>query len=578
MPSRVLKNVLRKLIYGTWGSAPSDRFQKVRYQRIWVSAVFITASVSILPLLVLTGFNFSQYQRALKEESTHPIHLLVSTSKRSLEYSIEERRNALLYIAKTNPIDELRDKKRLKIIKTNLDETFAHFVDIGLIDSNANLISYVGPPELEKKLSGVNYSREEWFSEVLSGGIYVSGVFKGHRGKPHFVIAVRTSDDLGDIYILRATLDMQLLTSQVPAFGHDEVSDVFIIDRDGILQTRSRSGASELEKSPVGAPPYSDSAEVSEIMGKSGVRFIMGYAYIANTPFIFVMTRPMPDLMKNWLILRRNLLAFLFTSILVIIVLTMTVSSVLVSRIREADLKHEAALHHVEYAAKMASIGRLAAGVAHEINNPLAIINEKAGLLHDMISMNEDFPSREKSIKIIESILNSVERGSTITHRLLGFARHLDIQITTIDLAALINEVLGFLEKEATFRNIEVQTFFQEDLPTVKSDKGQLQQVFLNIINNAFEAVKKDGRVGILVERKDHDVISIQITDTGPGIAEEDMDRIFEPFFTTKSEGTGLGLSITYGIIRKLKGDIKVESKLGQGTSFVITIPVEKKL
>lgn len=595
MAERFLNNILRKLIYGARGAEPHDRFGKARYKRIWISSVLVTATVSIVPLIVMMSFNYFQYRKALKEESIQPIRNLVSTSRRSLEYSLEERKNALVYITKANPVEELADRDKLKIIKKNLDESFAHFVDLGLVDSSGNLVSYVANSELETKLRGVNYSKELWFNEVLEKGVFISDVFMGYRGKPHFVIAVRTGDSRSNIFILRSAIDMQLLTDQIPVFGRDESSDAFIVNREGKVQTRSQSEArascdgsfgchistarrareKAIEIPASRASNYPEDIKVIEVDEKTGAHYAIGYANINNTPFIYGMSHRMPDLMRTWLSLRKSLVGFLIGSILVILALTMTVSSVLVSRIRDADVKHDQAIHQSEYSAKMASIGRLASGVAHEINNPLAIINEKAGLLHDLVSASEEFPNREKSLKIAESIIASVERGSVITHRLLGFARHFEVKNETIVLAALVNEVLGFLEKEAAYRNIEVIQRVRENMPVIQSDRGQLQQVFLNIINNAFAAVGNKGKVEIDIERKEAEKVSVTISDDGDGIDEKDLDRIFEPFFSTKEHGTGLGLSITYGIVKKLKGEIAVESKKGRGSIFTVTLPLK---
>jgi two-component system NtrC family sensor kinase len=250
----------------------------------------------------------------------------------------------------------------------------------------------------------------------------------------------------------------------------------------------------------------------------------------------------------------------------------------MVNRVREADLKRDALLHNVEYTNKMASIGRLATGVAHEINNPLAIINEKAGLVKDLALRMEDFPQKEKIIKHVDSLLANVERCSTITHRLLGFAKRMDVSLETINLELLIREVLGFLDKEASYRNISVHFHIPEGFPSIQSDRGQLQQVFLNIINNAFAAMKEGGRIDISMrEERDEDAVAVIIKDNGHGISREDLPRIFEPFFTTKKEGgVGLGLSITYGIVEKLGGRIGVESAVGQGTEFTVVLPAKK--
>jgi two-component system NtrC family sensor kinase len=167
-----------------------------------------------------------------------------------------------------------------------------------------------------------------------------------------------------------------------------------------------------------------------------------------------------------------------------------------------------------------------------------------------------------------------VERCSGITHRLLGFARRMDVQIESIDLNKLVTEVYSFLEKEAFHRNIEVRMELADELPTILSDRGQLQQVFLNILNNAFEAVTDRGLVVIQSREQDGDTVAVSIRDNGIGMSEATKKRLFEPFFTTgKARGTGLGLSITYGIVKRLGGNILVESAEGQGAEFTVLLP-----
>jgi signal transduction histidine kinase len=247
----------------------------------------------------------------------------------------------------------------------------------------------------------------------------------------------------------------------------------------------------------------------------------------------------------------------------------------MVKRIYEADKKQAKVLHSIEYTNKMASIGRLAAGVAHEINNPLAIINEKAGLLKDLATFKPNFDYKEKILSTVSSILKSVERCSTITHRLLSFAKRMDVNAEVIDVELLLKEVSGFLEKEASLRNISIKFDIDKDLPSIESDRGQLQQVFLNILTNAFYAVKDNGHIDISAKQTEDSQVRVTVKDDGVGISKENLHHIFEPFFTTKGKyGTGLGLSITYGIVQKLGGDIKVKSKLGEGTSFMIFLPV----
>lgn len=475
------------------------------------------------------------------------------------------------YLIHDKSFDELSSQDKLGLVSKNLKNSFGGFVDLGLIDSTGKQRTYVGP----YKLFGKNYKDQDWFHEVMLRGIYVSEVFLGYRNFPHFVIAIKKELDDGDCYILRATIDTEILSRNIPSHGLGPSSDAFMINREGVLQTSSHFYGDVMGKVPIPIPVYSDNSEVVEIDDLAGKSYIMGYAYIEDSPLICVIMRESEALMGNWFTLRASRLGFLAVSVSAILMLIMGTSSYFVSRIRESDRRQARALHSIEYTNKMASIGRLAAGVAHEVNNPLAIIAEKAGLAKDLLSLSENFPQKEKFLKLIESIPRSVERCSSITHRLLGFAKHMDTRIEKIDLEILITEVLSFLEKESAYRNILIETHFAEDLPTIESDRGQLQQVFLNILNNAIEELENGGKINISINETEEGMMALTIMDNGRGIAKEDLKSIFEPFFTANKEyGTGLGLSITYGIVQKLGGSIKVNSTEGQGTSFTVILPV----
>jgi PAS domain S-box-containing protein len=227
---------------------------------------------------------------------------------------------------------------------------------------------------------------------------------------------------------------------------------------------------------------------------------------------------------------------------------------------------------------KLASLGLLVSGVAHEINNPLAIINEKAGLMKDILGFaGEGFEHRDKFLSLLDSIFTSVDRSRVITRRLLGFAKAVDVKIETIDMNHLLEEVLGFLEKEAFHRKLNINLDFSEDMGSLESDRGQLQQVFLNIIKNAFEVMDDGGHLSIKTRLNDGGMVEITITDDGRGMSPEQVENIFEPFYTRgKASGTGLGLFITHGIVTKnLGGKIAVESEEGKGTTFTIELPLE---
>jgi len=256
--------------------------------------------------------------------------------------------------------------------------------------------------------------------------------------------------------------------------------------------------------------------------------------------------------------------------------LTLWLTSVVRRRLAAIERKRKIAMEEMEHVQKLSSIGRLAAGVAHEINNPLAIISEKAGLMKDLANAAaKDFPKAQRFMQLSDSVLSAVDRCRAVTHRLLGFARRMEVRTMELNLNEVLREVLGFLEREALFRNITLQQDFADNLPSVESDRGQLQQVFLNLLNNAMAAVKDEvGRIRIATRLNTNGVV-VEIEDNGIGMSREVMAHLFEPFFSTKGEkGTGLGLSITYGIVNRLGGRIEVASEQGKGTTFTVRLPL----
>ncbi len=546
-----------------------------RYRRLWWYSVLLTALVSLLPLFVMTAVNYRLSSGALKAEVTHRISRLTATTRRSIEDFIEAHLAAVTVIIRNQPHEDLCSQEKLALVLDNLKNAFGGFVDLGLLDANGLQTCYSGPYDLK----GKSYRDQDWFREVGVKGVYVSDVFLGYRNFPHFVIAVKNDRrGQGDFSILRATVNTDALDQYLSALNRGPAGDAFLINRERIIQTRGRHFGGLLERCPFPLPAASFDTQVVESRDDSGRVFILGYAYLRRSPFILMVLERPEDPAGGWLTLRNDILWLFLCAVILLLVVITGGCTYYVRRIRDADLRWAEAFNHVQYTNKLASIGRLAAGVAHEINNPMAIINENAGLLKDLVSARPGTPEGARFLRIAETILSSVGRCSAITHRLLGFAKQMTPQTAPIDLEALIREVLGFLGKEAEHRNLAIRVEVAEGLPRIESDRGQLQQVFLNILTNAFAAVPDGGRIGISLLEGGGETVVATISDNGCGIPEEDLDRIFEPFFTTKKEyGTGLGLSITYGIVQKLGGQIGVKSKAGEGTSFSVTLPVRPR-
>jgi signal transduction histidine kinase len=567
------RKYLRPVFYDS-KAKPGSPFENLAdFRKIWTSTVFVTAIIAIVPLLALALVDFQVTRKAIYSESLLRTERLVSNTKRSVSFFLSERKAALDFVVSSTPFEELLDHGRLTGMLRNLRKSFGGFADLGIVDTTGKQLAYVGPYELE----GKDYSGQQWFHKLIEEGSSISEVFLGYRESPHLVISVKHQKQDGTSFVLRATLDTERfydLLSEIEVSGE---GDAFIINHKGQLQTPSRYHGHVFDVIDLPVPAYDIHTRTLLTAGKSNVSLVMGYAYVPDSPFIMMIVKQTQVLMKPWLDTRIKLIGFLLISITGIVLVTLGVTTYLVNKIYEADQRLVKALHEAEYTNKMASIGRLAAGVAHEINNPLAIINEKVGLIKDMLTIKKELAASDKVLKLIDSTLSSVERCGTITRRMLSFARHTQVEIRPINLTEVIHDVLGFLGKEADYRSVKVLVAIDETFPVFPCDRSKLQQIFLNLFNNALAAMPDGGQLEIAAHNSNNHTAVITVADTGEGIPQENLRKIFEPFFSTKTNkgGTGLGLSITYGLIRELGGDIKVQSQVDKGTIFTLTLPLQ---
>ena len=236
----------------------------------------------------------------------------------------------------------------------------------------------------------------------------------------------------------------------------------------------------------------------------------------------------------------------------------------------DAILKNEQTKNQLIQVERMAAVGQLAAGAAHEINNPLAIISARTQLLQNR-------ESDQAKCKDFQQIIDQIDRISSLLLNLMGFARPMPPTVESVALNGLLDRVITLVKNSFEKKRIRIERKFDMNLPPVHADKKQLEQVFLNVLINAYHAMEKSGGVMTIATRIEEDKkhIQVEFRDTGIGISPENLKRIFEPFFTTKEDGkgTGLGLSTSLGLIKSHRGDIRIESVEGEGTSVVVILP-----
>ena len=255
------------------------------------------------------------------------------------------------------------------------------------------------------------------------------------------------------------------------------------------------------------------------------------------------------------------------------------ISRKLAQRLAQAHHDRAVMTHQVIETGRLASIGELAAGIAHEINNPVAIMVQEAGWIDDLLGEGDPCSGENLAeiARAVGQIRTQGDRCKEITYKLLSFARKTDPTVKEVRLNEVVDEVIGLTSQKTRYANVHIETELSPELPVIKASASEIQQVLLNLVNNAIDAIERPGGTVTVSTRTLGEEVLLEVRDTGKGIPEANLERIFDPFFTTKpvGQGTGLGLSICYGIIEKMGGRITVESEIDKGTTFSVFFPKE---
>ncbi len=546
------------------------------HERLKVKIVVMTLCFSLLPLFTLGATIYYQFRAAYTNKTMERLRTLAQNRRGAIEMFLEERTAQLVAVAHAHTLEQLRDEAYLDRVLNALQLRAKSFIDIGLIDHQGNHVAYVGP--YYEQLKSVNYAQEEWFRAVTSSGIYVSDVFMGFRKIPHFVIVV-TARSGNSTWILRATINSDIIDNIIRQGQIGYKGDAFVIDRKNLLQTSTRFSG-ELFKHPI-TPDLSLSVGTNvEEIDFSGERVLFATSRMTAPNWIVVIRQDFQEEMAPLFTAGYTGGLVLVVGILLIVTGTILTSRSITNELIRIEQEKAKSDDLLVQSNKMAALGKMAAGIAHEINNPLAIIGEKAGWVKDLLgeadlANSRNFPEIEDCIKKIE---RQVERCKSITHRMLRFGRQMEPSQEMVDVNLTLAEAISFFENEAQFREIAIETDYNDSLPRATTDTMQLQQVFFNILNNAIDAVGRAGSIHVKTSyNADSKELEIEIADNGPGIPKEVLGKIFDPFFTTKTAhgATGLGLSISHSIIEKLGGRISVASEEGKGTTFKICLPIK---
>lgn len=523
----------------------------------------------LAPFILLTIYFHIQSSGLLNESRRIHLKSIAVQQSNTLDLFLRERVVNLTNLIDSPKLEVPPSAESMQKYLGDLKKNSDTFVDIGFFDSYGLQVGYAGPfPSLELR----DYSSESWFVELHDkpDNFIITDIYLGFRERPHFTIGISRIIE-GQYVVMRATLDPKKIYEFITSVEGTNEVHTSIVNKSGNHQLVTQHVGNLLEGATI-VPPSEQRLGIERIRINK-IRYEYGYSWLRTADWALIVHWVNDQSSRFFQGLDITIILVSLTAILVIFLIIVSRSRQLV-KLQEESLQTKTQLEH---AAKLASVGELAAGIAHEINNPLAIISEESGLMKDLMDprFGEEV-TQDELREHLDEIHNAVFRCRDITRKLLGFVRQTDIKLAPHDVHKLLNDVLdGFLSREMATSNIELVREFEEYLPPIITDILQLEQVFLNIINNAIDAMGDAPRKITVKTTVDDKYVYIAISDTGKGIASDEINDIFLPFFTTKEvgKGTGLGLSVSYGIIKSFGGRIMVESTRGKGSVFTVVLP-----
>jgi two-component system, NtrC family, sensor kinase len=552
------------------------------YQSLTRSMVAWVVAVSLAPLLVCAAVLGHQFHTAYRAKVVAQLEELVLKHKQNIGSFLRESAAELRVLTRLVPFADFQDETRLSaLLATMQAEHGGVFVDLGLVDASGALLAYAGP----FRLGRADYAESAWFAAAKSKDVSVSDVFLGLRGLPHFVVAVRRAQEDRN-FIIRSSIDFAAFNNLVENIGQGATGQAFIINAKGEFQTTPKKGlrvdapflrgqiwnadgAPRLDEDAVTVFTHPDPA--------TGREAVFVATTLKDGQWALVYQQDEADAFPALYRARMLALAIVAVGAIGILLAAVVLARRMVGRIAAADTERDALNDQVIEAGKLASVGELAAGIAHEINNPVAIMMEEAGWVMDILA-DGDFGTPENLAEMhraLDQVRVQGARCKDITHKLLSFARKTDSRLRELDINDLAAEMAELSEKRARYVNVRLRTELAPGLPHVAGSPSELQQILLNLINNAMDAMEKNGGDLVITTRLAGDRVELSVSDSGHGIPKSVLPRIFDPFFTTKAvgKGTGLGLSICYGIVKKLSGEITVDSAPEKGSTFRISLP-----
>ena len=526
----------------------------------------------LIPFALLSAYFHFQFHVTLKETGKLNLAAIAESQRNTVDLFLQERLVNIFSLFRSAAFSLTPTQQQMDALLRQLRQASDAFIDVGLITGDGLQIGYAGPfPYLQNK----DYSSQEWFIRLTAPDTHhcVSDIYLGFRNKLHFTIGTKQIID-DHPWVLRATLDPDKFTMFLMTMNHGNGMESALVNRQGRFQLADPRAHRPQSRSDY-LPPE-DLPNGARAVHKNGDSILIAHAWLSEVRWALLVSEPL-NMAYAQLYRARRIMVISSTVILGVVGAAIWLATrAVIAKARENAQKRDELSHQLLHASKLASLGELATGVAHEINNPLAVVIATTGVIRDML--NPEFKvdwTPQQICDELKAIEVAVFRARGITQQLLNYGHKSQPRLVGTNIHVVLEDVLGgFKEHALALDNVTVVREFDPGVPEVLADPDQIRQVFLNLINNAGDAIRGPGQI-TLSTRQDETAVRVTVTDSGAGMDGEQLKKIFDPFYTTKEvgKGTGLGLSVSIGIVESMGGTIEVQSMPGAGSAFTVVLP-----
>ena len=584
-----------------------------------------------IPFGVLTWLSLSMSKGMMEQNINLHLQNLVEVKETVIEQWLQERIDDGKILARSQEIKSL-DPAQIETFLKFKKELHQAYRELRVLDLTGK--------EISTRPSSGTFEKEEWFQRVFEKGIFISSpTISSISEPPSFIISLLIKDEKGgSLGVLQELVVMDYVASLISEPHLGKTGNLFMANPQGEIFLHER--LSELVKKGASRVPYFKDFSFTPkptavYTNNQGNQVLGSWKWIPGLKCFLIAEQETEEAFHPiHLLTRRALILFGVSTVIILVIAYWAIGTVtrpmkllgesvdsfaegqfqkaivmdrkdeigklvegftkmaaklqkayeaLEGKVRASNTELEKAYYLLKQrqeqlirSEKMAALGQLSAGVAHEIRNPLTSIKIFIQSLEKEIDLDE---SQQEDFRIIKK---EIDRLNEIVVRFLNFARPEDPQFQPVNLSALVLDTLNLLAAKIRNHGLRQDVSFPADLPWVKGDPRQLDQVLLNLLLNAIEAMPKGGVLKVrstvtVISETQEPRLQLIVQDTGPGIGETEKSYLFDPFFTTKEGGTGLGLSIAYAIVQKHNGQIEVESEVGNGTSFILTLPLAEE-